>query len=58
MEWILSTQCTCPQAATAGSEAWRLNSLKESPAPTQWQDFCEQTPIDEARHSVTLLQLL
>ena len=24
----------------------------------RWKDFCEQTPIDEARHSVTLLQLL
>ena len=29
-----------------------------SQAPTQWKDFCEQTPIDEARHSVTLFQLL
>ena len=28
------------------------------PAPAQWKDFCEQTPIDEARHSVTLFQLL
>ena len=28
------------------------------PAPTQQQDFCEQTPIDEARDFVTLLQLL
>ena len=27
-------------------------------APTQWKDFCEQTPIDEARHFVTLFQLL
>ena len=53
-----STQCTCPQAATAGSEAQRLGSLKESPAPTQRQDFCEQTPIDKARDYVTLLQLL
>ena len=26
--------------------------------PTQWKGFCEQTPIDEARHSVTIFQLL
>ena len=58
MEWTSSTQCTCPQAATVGSEAWRLSSLKESPAPTQWQDLGEQTPIDEASNSVTLLWLL
>ena len=30
----------------------------KSQAPTQWKDFCEQTPIDEARHSVTIFQLL
>ena len=29
-----------------------------SQAPTQWKDFCEQTPIDKARHSVTIFQLL
>ena len=57
-EWTSSTWCICPQAAAAGSKARRLGSLKESPAPTQWQDFCEQTPIDEARDSVTLLRLL
>ena len=48
MEWTSSTLCTCPQAATSGSETWRLISLEKSPAPTQWKDFCEQTPIDEA----------
>ena len=58
MDWTPSTQCKCLQAATVGSEAWRLSSLEESPAPTQQQDFCEQTPIDEARDSVTLLCLL
>ena len=26
-------------------------ALKKSQAPTQWKDFCEQTPIDKARHS-------
>ena len=49
-EWTSSNQCTCPQAATTGSETWRLVSLEKSPAPAQWKDFCEQTPIDEARH--------
>ena len=33
-------------------------ALLESQAPTQCKDFCEQTPIDEARHSVTIFQLL
>ena len=36
----------CPQGTVAGSEAWILGSLKESTAPMQWQEFCEQTPID------------
>ena len=58
MEWTSSTQCTCPQAATTGSETQRLVSLEKSSAPTQWKDLCEQTPIDEAGHSVTLFQLL
>ena len=58
MEWTSSTLCTCPQAAASGSETQRLISLEKSPAPTQWKDFCEQTPIDKARHSVTLFWLL
>ena len=29
-----------------------------SQASTQWKDFCEQTPIDKARHSITIFQLL
>ena len=33
-------------------------SLQKSQAPTQWKDFSEQTPIDKARHSVTLFSLL
>ena len=57
-EWTSSTQCTCPQATTTGSETQRLVSLEKSPAPTQWKDLCEQIPIDEARHSVTLFRLL
>ena len=47
-----------PQATKTGSQTRRLISLGKSPAPTQWKDFCEQTPIDKARHSVTLFQLL
>ena len=35
-----------------------LLALRKSQAPTQWKDFCEQTSIDEARHSVTIFQLL
>ena len=38
-ELASSTLCTCPQAATSGSETWRLVSLEKSPAPTQWKDF-------------------
>ena len=30
----------------------------KSQVPTQWKDFCEQTPIDKARHSVTIFWLL
>ena len=42
----------------AGSEARRFVSLEKSPAPTQQQDFCEQTPIDEARDCHTTLVAL
>ena len=58
MEWTSSILCTCPQTATSDSQTQRIISLEKSPAPVQWKDFCEQTPIDEARHSVTLIQLL
>ena len=44
--------------AKTGSQTRRIINLVKSPAPAQWKDFCEQTPIDEARHSVTLFQLL
>ena len=33
-------------------------ALRKVKHPQQWKDFCEQTPIDEARHSVTLFWLL
>ena len=33
-------------------------ALRKFQKTTQWKDLCEQTPIDEARHSVTLFQLL
>ena len=58
MKWTSSTQCTCPQGTTAGSEARRFISPAESQASLQWKDFCELTPIDKAGDSVTLLQLL
>ena len=41
-----------------GSQTRRCISLEKSPAPTQWKDFCEQTPIDEAGHTFTLFWLL
>ena len=47
MEWTSSTQCTCPQATATGSETQRLDSLEKSPAPAQWKDFCNQTPIEK-----------
>ena len=40
-----------------GAVGTLLISPEESPATAQWKDFCEQTPIDEARHSVTLFWL-
>ena len=58
MEWTSSTLCTCQQATKAGLQTREIVSLEKSQAPTQWKDFCEQTPIDRARHSVTLLWLL
>ena len=33
-------------------------ALRKGQASTQWKDFCEQTPIDKARHSITIFQLL
>ena len=53
MEWTSSTLHMSRSCQTR-----RLISLEKSPTPTQWKDLCEQTPIDEARHSVTLFELL
>ena len=50
--------CARQQATETGFQTRRLVNLEKSPAPAQWKDFCEQTPIDKARHSVTLFQLL
>ena len=33
-------------------------ALRKVKHPLQWQDFCEQTPIDKARHSITIFWLL
>ena len=49
---VLPVQKISWSGPATGSETQRLISLEISPAPTQWKDFCEQTPIDEARHSV------
>ena len=57
-EWTSRSLCTYPEATETGSQTRRLVSLEKSPAPAQWKDFCEQTPIHEARHSATLFQLL
>ena len=57
-EWTSSTLCTCPQVDNSDLQIRGIVSLEKSQAPTQWKDFCEQTPIDEARHSVTLFWLL
>ena len=54
MEWTSSTLCTCPQATKAGLQTRGIVSLEKNQAPTQWRNFCEQTPIDKTRHSVTL----
>ena len=58
MEWTSSTWCTCPQAAKVGTEAQRPGCLAESQDTPQLWDFCDETPIDEAADSVTLLWLL
>ena len=42
----------------SGLKAGRIASLKKSQAPTQWQDFCEQIPIDKARDFITIFRLL
>ena len=46
------------EATETGFQTRRLISLEKSPVPTQRKDFCEQTPIEEAGHSVTLFWLL
>ena len=51
------TSCT-HQPTVQVCKPGELLALRKSQAPTQWKDFCEQTPIDKARHSVTIFQLL
>ena len=58
MKWTSSSLCTCSQTTTSGTKTQRFVSLEKSPAPTQWKDFCDQTPIDKARHSVPIFHLL
>ena len=47
----------CPQVIEAGLQTRGIISLEKSQAPTQWKDFCEQTPIAK-QDIVTLFQLL
>ena len=48
----------CTPSQGPGAQVRRNASLKESPAPPQRKDFCEQVPTDKARDIVTILQLL
>ena len=58
-----SFRTTTPTKATTGEQVNPVqvpqdmshNTHLES---TQWKDFCEQTPIDKARHSITIFWLL
>ena len=48
----------CTPTCKSGLQAGRIASLKKSQALTQWQDFCEQIPIDKARHYHNILVAL
>ena len=48
----------CTPTNKSGLKTGRIASLKKSQAPTQQQDFCEQIPIDKARHIITIFWLL
>ena len=50
--------CTHVHQSLSGLSAGRIASLEKSQASTQWQDFCEQTSIDKARHFITIFWLL
>ena len=48
----------CTSTRKSGLKAGRIASLKKSQDSTQWQDFCEQIPIDKARDLITIFRLL
>ena len=58
MQWTSNLLYACAMTTKSGLQAGRIASLKESQDSTQWQDFCEQTPIDKAGHIITIFQLL
>ena len=48
----------CTPTNKLGLQAGRIASLKKSQDSTQWQDFCEQIPIDKAGSFITIFRLL
>ena len=57
-EWTSTVLYACTPSQGPGAQVRRNASLKESPAPPQREDFCEQVPIDEAGDIVTIFRLL
>ena len=57
-QWTFTLLYACTPTAKSGLQARRIASLKESQGSTQWQDFCEQIPIDKAGHIITIFWLL
>ena len=48
----------CTPTTKSGLKAGRIATLEKSQDSTQWQDFCEQIPIDKAGHIITIFWLL
>ena len=57
-KWTSTVLYACTPSQGPGAQVRRNTSLKESPAPPQQIDFCEQVPTDKAKDIVTILQLL
>ena len=59
ISWSRSpTHCACVHKSTVQvCKPGKSLPLRKVKHP-QWKNFCEQTPIDEARHSVIIFQLL
>ena len=58
MQWTYTLLYACAPTTKSGLQAGRIASLEKSQDSTQWQDFCEQIPIDKAGHIITICQLL